>query len=101
MSFLDPREPVNTLSHGAWFVLSIPAIVLLWRRGRGDLGKRISLVVFGLSLAACFAGSTLYHGVRGSEGRISLFALVDYIGIYLLIAGSYTPIVWNVMSGRW
>ena len=101
MNILGFREPVNAWSHGSWLLLSLPAVALLWRRGRGDLGKRVSLVVFGLSLTACFAGSTLYHGVRGSDERIAFFAvLMDYIGIYLLIAGTYTPIVWNIMSGR-
>ncbi len=101
MNILELREPVSAWSHGSWLLLSLPAVVLLWRRGGGDLGKRISLFVFGLSLIACFAGSTLYHGVRGSQNRIALFALMDYIGIYLLIAGTYTPIARNMMSGRW
>jgi hemolysin III len=101
VNILDLREPFSALSHGSWWLLSLPAVVLLWRRGGGDLGKRVSLVVFGLSLAACFAGSTLYHGVRGSDERIAFFALMDYIGIFLLIAGTYTPIAWNMMSGRW
>ena len=101
MNILDPREPVSAWSHGTWLLLSLPTFALLWRRGRGDFGKRVSLVVFGLSLTACFAGSTLYHGVRGSDERIAFFALMDYIGIYLLIAGTYTPIAWNMMSGRW
>jgi channel protein (hemolysin III family) len=30
-----------------------------------------------------------------------MFALVDYTGIYILIAGSYTAIVWNVLRGSW
>ncbi len=101
MNILDFREPVSAWTHGSWLLLSLPAFVLLWRRGRGDLGKRVSLVVFGLTLTACFAGSTLYHGVRGSDGQIAFFALMDYVGIYLLIAGTYTPIAWNMMSGRW
>ncbi len=101
MNILQFREPVNAWSHGSWLLLSIPALVLLWHRGRGDLGKRVSLVVFGLCLIACFAGSTLYHGVRGSQERIAFFALMDYIGIYLLIAGTYTPIAWNMMGDRW
>ena len=100
MNILELREPFSAWSHGSWLLLSLPAVVLLWRRGGGDLGKRVSLVVFGLSLVACFAGSTLYHGVRGSQERIAFFALMDYIGIYLLIAGTYTPIAWNMMDGR-
>lgn len=95
------REPVSAWSHCLWLLLSIPATVWLWRRGGGDRAKQCSLVVFGVSLGCCYAGSTLYHGVRLSAEGLALCNLLDYIGIYLLIAGSYTPLAWNMLDGRW
>ena len=82
-------------------LLSVPATLYLWKRCGGDLGKKLSLLVFGLSLAFCYAGSTLYHGVRCSQAAIAAFNLLDYVGIYVLIAGSYTPLAWNLLRGRW
>lgn len=101
MDFFTPREPVSTWSHGIWLLLAVPGTVLLWKRSRGDRARQVSLLIYGLSLIFCSAASTLYHAVRSGSDRIATFALLDYLGIYLLVAGSYTPIVWNVLRGRW
>jgi hemolysin III len=82
-------------------VLALPATLALWRRGRGDPILRLSLLVFGLCLAACYAASALFHGVRGPDEHIEAFARLDLIGIYLLIAGTYTPAAWGLLRGRW
>ena len=104
MTFLDLREPVSAWSHALWLVLSLPATILLWRRCGDSLGRRISFLVFGLSLACCYAGSAAFHGVRGSHSDLDLYDRLDHVGIFLLIAGSYTPIAWNLMCApfrRW
>jgi hemolysin III len=101
MDLFNPREPVSTWSHGLWLLLALPGIIILWRRGSGDRAKQCSFLIYGLGLVSCSATSTLFHGVRLSSDRIRVFALLDYIGIYLLIAGSYTPIAWNILRGHW
>jgi hemolysin III len=101
MDLLHFREPFSAWSHAVWLLLSIPATLILLRRSGGDPAKRLSLLVFGLSLAACSLGSTLYHGVRGGEARIEFLDRIDHVGIHLLIAGSYTPLAWNLLRGRW
>ena len=101
MDFLSPREPVNTWSHGLWLVLAVPGIWLLWYRARGDLGKQISLMVYGFTLVFCSACSTLFHGVRASDSQLKTFALLDHISIYMLIAGTYTPIAWTFLRSHW
>ena len=70
MTYFDFREPVSAWSHATWLVLSIPATILLWRRCGDALGRRISFLIFGLSLACCYAGSAAYHGVRGSRADL-------------------------------
>jgi hemolysin III len=103
IALLDFREPMNAWSHGLWLLLSIPATVILWRRCEGDGAKRLSLLIFGVSLAICYAGSTLFHAVRLPSPWIDRFDELDHIGIFILIAGSYTPIAWNQLRGplRW
>src|SRR5438874_108955 len=101
MTYLDFREPFNAWSHGLWLLLSLPATYVLWRRCGTDRGRRLSFLVFGACLTACYLGSTLYHGVRGRPDAIEFFDRLDHVGIHLLIAGSYTPLAWNVMRGRW
>ena len=72
-----------------------------WRRGGDDLGKRISLLVYGTCLIGCYAASTLYHGVRLPPDRLGIFIRLDSVGIFALIAGTYTPLAWVLMRGRW
>ena len=101
MDFLNFREPVSTWSHCAGLMLALPGALLLWRRSTGDHTKRLSLLIYGLTLAFCYAASTLFHGVRLPAARIAAFARLDGVGIFALIAGSYTPLAWCLMRGRW
>ncbi len=94
------REPVNAWSHCSGLLLAVPGTYWLWRRSRGQRVKQWSLLIFGLSLAFCYANSTLYHGVRTSEEGLAFFNLMDYIGIFVLIAGTYTPLACNLLRGR-
>ena len=101
MDLFAVREPFSAWSHGLWLLLSLPATYLLVRRCGTDCSKRLALLIFGISLATCYAGSTLYHSVRLPREQIDLFDRVDHIGIYVLIAGSYTPLAWCLLRGRW
>ena len=101
MDLLNPREPVNTWSHGVWLAIALVGIIMLWQRGHGDRAKQVSLLIYGLSLIFCSACSTLYHGVRLPAKRIEAFALLDHAGIYMLIAGTYTPIAWTFLQRHW
>lgn len=49
----------------------------------------------------CYGASTLYHGILVPSDRLGPFIRLDSEGIYALIAGSYTPLAWNLMRGRW
>src|SRR4051794_6471667 len=100
-TWLNFREPVSAWTHGLWLLLSPLALVILWRAGRGDRVKRAGFLVFGLSLALCYAGSTAFHGVRLSPDAIEFFATLDSIGIYLLIAGTVTPVALVILRDRW
>jgi hemolysin III len=95
------REPASAWTHLFGLTLALPGAWLLWKRGAGDLGRRISLLVYGISLVACYGASTLYHGVRLPADQLGPFLRLDSEGIYFLIAGSYTPLAWNLMRGRW
>src|SRR5947209_10248084 len=101
MDAFDLREPVSAWTHCAGLVLALPGTLILWRRSGDDPGKRLSLLVYGLCLVFCYAASTLFHGVRLPADRLAAFARLDSVGIFALIAGSYTPLAWNLMRGRW
>lgn len=100
MNFADLREPVSSFTHLAWLLLAIPGTWLLWRRGRSQMSRRVALLIFGLSLMICYGASFLYHGVRVPADEIMAYAVADYIGIFVLIAGTVTPIAWTILEGR-
>lgn len=101
MEWLQFREPVSAWSHLLGFLLAPAATVLLLRHAGGSRLKQVGFLIFGLTLAACYGGSALYHGAHGSPARIAWFATLDHIGIYLLIAGTVTPVALVVLEGRW
>ena len=99
MSWLHFRDPVSAWTHFAWMVLALPATWVLWWLGRGSLLKRTGSLIFGFTLVFCYAGSWLFHSVPDDLSRP--FNTIDHIGIYLLIAGTVTPIGLVLLSGRW
>jgi hemolysin III len=122
MLLLDLREPMSALSHGAGVMMALPLTWVFWQRcatrvgpdgcgGRGDLaggavspyqrGKSFALLIFGFSLVICYASSTLYHAARLSGPHLDRLRRLDHVGIYLLIAGTYTPGAWALMRGGW
>jgi hemolysin III len=62
---------------------------------------RAAAIVFSLCLAGCFGASALYHRPTWSPAARSRLARVDHAGIYLLIAGTYTPFGLLVLSRDW
>ena len=101
MNLFDLREPVSAWSHGAWLLMALPGSVLLWWRAGGDRARQVVLLGYTFCLVLCATASTLYHSVQKTGVDLSAYLLLDHIGIYLLIAGSYTPIAWTLMRGAW
>jgi hemolysin III len=62
---------------------------------------RMAAIVFASCVAACFGASALYHRPTWSPRVRTLLARVDHIGVYLLIAGTYTPFGLLVLSTGW
>lgn len=97
------RDPVSGLIHLVSAVLALGGTVLLLIAGGSNPIKFISLIVYGLSLVTLFTASTLYHLVRMPDADTSRLRKFDHAAIYLLIAGTYTPICLNLLTGslRW
>ncbi len=86
------EEIAHTASHAFGLVASLIGLVVLvsaaWTRGQSH--HVLGCTVFGVSLVICYATSTLYHAWYEPRTK-RLLQLGDYIAIYLLIAGTYTP----------
>ncbi len=95
------REPVNGFTHLAAAIFSLLGLgALLWM-GRGSLAKELALLVYGASLVLMFSASAAYHLVNTGPRGIQLLRKLDHSAIYLLIAGTYTPICLHFFSGFW
>jgi hemolysin III len=96
------EEIANSITHGIGAVLSTAALVILvvFASRHGDSLRMISLSIYGATLILMYLSSTLYHSF--SSRRIKrFFRVLDHSSIFLLIAGSYTPIVLVSMRGAW
>jgi hemolysin III len=67
----------------------------------GDGRAKVAALVFANCLAGCFGASALYHRPTWTPRVRSWLARLDHAGVYLLIAGTYTPFGLLVMSEAW
>ncbi len=95
-----PGERFNSISHliGACLALVGTVVLIVLASLRGDALRIVSLSIYGASLLALYTFSTLYHSLKGRAKRV--FRHLDHTAIYLLIAGSYTPLTLVVLRGR-
>jgi hemolysin III len=94
LEMLKMKEPVNTLTHLSGALLSVVALVLMILKGVGNESRMqiVSGVIFGLSLIGLYVASTVYHWVPSSERLNGILRRIDHSMIYVLIAGTYTPV---------
>ncbi len=97
---LRPKEPFNSFSHAFGCLLSIFALViLLWRVDHNPF-QGIGYLVYGLSLVVLYAASATFHGLHVSPRVEEWLRRFDHMAIFLLIAGSYTPICLVTLGQR-
>ncbi len=95
-------ERFNSITH---VVGSVLAIIATWFAVRAvvangrDSTTVAAITVYGLMLTFLYVSSTLYHSLRGKPKQ--LFHVFDHCAIYLLIAGTYTPITLITLRGPW
>lgn len=95
----DGLRPWSAITHGVGAVLALAgtAVLLLQAAAMGKWLHFILFLIYGLSMTGLYTASTLYHCVNTSvTGRIAL-RKYDHCSIYLLIAGSYTPLCLTVL----
>jgi hemolysin III len=98
--FSAKEELANAISHFIGFLLSIAALVFMLYRSIhfGEYVHIITVAVFGSSMIALYISSALTHFLK--QGRLkNFFFSMDRITIYLLIAGTYTPLALVAIGG--
>ena len=108
-SFLDPskgrnytlgEELFNSISHGvgALGAIACCAVIVVFAALTRDPWKIVSASVYGTCMILLFLFSTLYHSLTNATAN-KVFRAFDHLGIFLLIAGSYTPITLVTLRG--
>ncbi|HNP18108.1 MAG TPA: hemolysin III family protein [Fulvivirga sp.] len=94
------EEWFNSISHGITALTAIGGFVVLIVLGVKSTHQwsLFSALFYGFSLVALYIFSTVYHGLRHERAK-KLFNILDHCGIFLLIAGTYTPILLISMGG--
>ncbi len=95
--------PAKPLLRG-WFhafaaLLAVAATIVLLFNAKDDLTRFASLLVFGLSMIELYTVSAIYHVGWWKGRRRTVLRALDHANIFVLIAGTYTPIGVNVLSG--
>ncbi|UAC50147.1 hemolysin III family protein [Bacillus aquiflavi] len=98
--FLKKEEIANAITHGIGIIFSIVALVLLivTAAQNGTAATVVAFSVYGGTMVLLYTFSTLLHSFP--EGKVKdLFEIFDHSGIYLFIAGSYTPLALLIVQG--
>jgi hemolysin III len=94
------EEIAHSVSHGVGIVLSIAglAVMVAFASLRGSARDVVAVSIFGGCLVLLYTASTLYHSIPVARAR-PVLQVLDRAGIFLLIAGTYTPIALRTLSG--
>jgi hemolysin III len=91
------REPINALTHGFGVLIGVVLAAVFALRGQ----IHPTLFIFALSLVVLYTASSLYHGLRVSTLWVTRLKKLDHSAIFVLIAGTYTPVLWVGLPDPW
>lgn len=96
------REPGSAITHFIAMMLAVfAAMPLLGKAGlSGNTTAVIAMMIFMGSMVLLYGASTLYHSVVVPDRILKIFKKIDHMMIFVLIAGSYTPVCLIVLGGK-
>lgn len=96
------EELANSLSHGAGLVAAlVGAPFLIVHAARiGQAAFLVGVIIFAATTILLYLGSTIYHALPAGRAK-RVFRVIEHSAIFLLIAGTYTPIMLGVLYGAW
>jgi len=96
------EEIANSVTHGVGWLASVGGLAVLVTLAAltGGALRVVSCAVFGTTLVLLYAASTLYHALPSPRAK-RIFRVLDHSAIFLLIAGTYTPLALVALGGGW
>ena len=101
-SYTVREEIAHSAIHGLGIALSLAglAVLVVTAHRTGDAGTVAASVVYGFTLFLLYLASTLYHSIPFPRAK-RILRVLDHSAIYLLIAGTYTPLTLISLRGPW
>ena len=95
------REPGSAITHYIGMMLSLfaAAPLLLKAEMSRTPSAIMAMGIFILAMILLYAASTVYHALNVREGVLKVFRKLDHMMIFVLIAGTYTPVCMLVLDG--
>lgn len=96
----DGEEFANSLTHGIAAIFAVIGTFFLIQKGRksSNMVTMVSYIIYGLSMIVLYTVSFLYHGLPDGNAK-KVMRFVDHCSVFLLIAGSYTPVTLKTLKG--
>ncbi len=97
------NETISGVTHFIASLLSVAGLVLLvtFAGMHGKTTQVVGFSIFGASLILLYVMSATYHFISKDHGAKKLFKVFDHSAIYVLIAGTYTPLVLTALPSGW
>lgn len=100
--FFPPREPFNAYSHYAGALIGFTwFLFLMSAAAESPVSHKAAYLIYGVSMILMFLSSGVYHAINVQNKVEEFFRLIDHIFIYVLIAGTYTPMCVVALEGGW
>ena len=93
------KDPISALTHFIGFLAVIPVSICFLDLSKTKL-EMISFIVFGVSMMLLYGASTIYHTLKLPAEQTMLLRRIDHMMIFILIAGTYTPVCLVTLSGK-
>lgn len=95
------NEKFSTYSHLLGTILAIIGWIILLAFGHPTFRESLSISIYSISSVFLFVSSTVFHATKRKENEISFARKMDHIAIFIMIAGSYTPLCMFYLPNPW
>lgn len=96
------RDPVSSSSHLLTAIWAVYATLVMFRLTSNRPGRMLPVLIYGASMIALFLASGTFHGLHyDTPGEKRFYQRLDQTAVYLLIAGTYTPVLSILLTGAW
>ncbi len=95
------KDPASAWTHFLGFLAALVAVAILVQRAGLEGPKAAGMAIYGASLVGLFLASSLYHFFDIGERGNRWLRRIDHAAIFLLIGGTYVPVLLHLLDGTW